>query len=214
MKKKKDESLREDISPVRLLRDDLERILDTLREAQLEVTLSDSTHVFDSLEDVISGRGQRPRRLKIKGGRGYDSVSIDIRGPQATLSAYGDLLGLGHQLKSILQASIPLRARFLNPWIMFFAIQALFVFDEFFLLFHRGSQTLTFSRLFILPALFLVGLLLAAITDRHLNYGVLLKRRHVGGFWKRNADQLFLLILGTILGAIVTLVVQWFVKQS
>ncbi len=44
-------------------------------------------------------------------------------------------------------------------------------------------------------------------------YQVVLKRKHEGGFWKRNVDKIVLLIMGAIIGIVVKYVVELIVGK-
>lgn len=222
MKKKEDSDLFERVGPVRLYLDDIQGIIDTLTEANLTVSLSDSSHTFDSLDDVATARGERPRHLLVEGrlkGSGSVKLSFDDRvwlHGNVWLSTYGgaEMLRLGYQVREMLHRCIPRRAVVMRPTV--FLQTFLFVLNVAAILLLGSALQVPVAR----PALNVAGFALiaaliawlASIADRRLNLGIFLKRRHEGGFLKRNADQLLLLLVGAILGVFGTLIVQWLSK--
>ena len=53
----------------------------------------------------------------------------------------------------------------------------------------------------------LTSVILSRVIERLL--GVRLTRRHEGGFFRRNADNIMLLLGGAVVGAIATKLVDW-----
>jgi hypothetical protein len=58
-----------------------------------------------------------------------------------------------------------------------------------------------------------VGLLLSGVY-RNRRHEAILRREHVGDFWKRNSDKVWLLIVGALIGSLITLATAFITKWT
>lgn len=199
---------------VRLFRDDIEYVIQLMKEHSLEVTIGDSSYNYDSLDDLIQTRGTRPKELICSAtGDRKEAVSIELSVDQrgrASLTEYSETGQhlLWYQLRDFLTKSVPWRYRFASP--AFWGIAA-------FSLAYMDLQLLTkpipHAPRWLHPLVLLITLIWPlTLLDRQLNFGLNLRRQHEGGFWRRNADKIALLIIGALIGAIATLLVQVFTR--
>jgi hypothetical protein len=75
---------------VSLNRDDLEHIIALMRQSCQEVVVSDKTHEYDTLDEVLETAGPHPKELNILGVRPH--VDLDLRrgGSKITYAEVGD----------------------------------------------------------------------------------------------------------------------------
>jgi hypothetical protein len=204
------------IDGVRVRLDDLTDILAMFSERGATVELEDATHEFESLTELMGERGVALTRLEITGhlrDSSFGRLNISFRGPSVTVALNGgdELLQEFYRIVELMRRR---RVAYYNvvalsSWIFgFVSVFSVLAFigtivaasvrgapDEF------GSTPLAllFSPvvLFVMCTLFLRS-----------GFGVRLVRRHEGGFWKRNRDQLaqqgIAGILGAVAGALIT----------
>ena len=61
-------------SPIHLYKDDIENIIDILKEISKDIHISDDEYAYDSIEEIINKRGLNPRKINI----GCHSPYIDL----------------------------------------------------------------------------------------------------------------------------------------
>lgn len=193
---------------IRLHLDDLEQVVALLRQADLTVTISDSLYEYDDLTEVADKRGPRPRTLHINGRKqdGSSDIALRIDGYQAELRSDRalELVALSHQLETLLESHTSPVLEVLHP-VAWAAAAGIAYFLQASGWRIRTGDGKDMSWLF--PVAFLV-LALISIGSRKAFGGVSLKRRHEGGFFRRNADRLWLVVIGALLGTAVTEIVQ------
>lgn len=182
---------------VRLFLDEMELIVDMMARGGVRLTISDRDHEYDSLDDLLKHRGPRPKdfniqvfdekltsetiRLSFWDG-GIFLISSDP--PPPVYSQIKDLIERhnwnGKPLLFIL--TIPA----LIPPIALIGLIGL-----------AGG----------VGALFLIGSILAYY--RLFHFGVFLRRRHEGGFFKRNVEDWGKAVVGAVLGSGITLLIQY-----
>ena len=64
--------------PLRLYREDLDRVLEILSGRCNEINISDESHVYDSLEEMKSSQGPKVPLLKIDARNPHVSLSLGI----------------------------------------------------------------------------------------------------------------------------------------
>jgi hypothetical protein len=188
------------IGPVRLSLDDIEELVHLFSVAGLTTSIRDGSYEYESLDDVKARRGLRPRHLTIVGviKTSHHDFSLSLNGPEASVDTYStsSFGALPLQIKDFLEERRPLLARLLHPWIwggaswMSLSLSA----STSALLTRIGLQALSVSA----------PLFVASLLFHRYALGLTLRRRHEGGFLRRNLDQLWLLIIGALVGAAAT----------
>lgn len=196
---------------ITFFRDDVEEILAILNATCKNVTISDGTYSFGSVDELIQTKGSRPRELSLSGGSPYVSLSIKPL----------TLTGVHLYADGSEGAEIPFlktkeylrrRARRLGlslplPWVLL------------------GMGILTNILNLRFPDLIPIWIpmafnILASITflNRLIERGVFcrirLERRHEATtFWSRNGERIIVGLIGVILGALVKELVTWVTKM-
>jgi hypothetical protein len=195
------------ITGVRLTRDDLDLLIELVKDDD-GVFIADGNFAFDSVDELIEKRGTRLRRLKIGGvrdGHSYDSVTVEFDDHEAWL--HGRTGKAYYEVRDFLQRKRAGLFGAMNPWLW-------------------GGATWVFLSIFGAAAdsakkqqqpipewpfslsLLTAGLIFVSYAYRRYALGLTLTRAHQGGFWKRNSDNIWLLVLGAVLGIASTLVSQ------
>jgi hypothetical protein len=202
-------SLFERVEPVRVFLDDLEEIVGMLSSMSLDVAIIVGQIQFDSLSELREQQGASVGQLMLRGRhRETDWIEIKLDFSHRALQfSSGDTRQLGPQTFAILERARALRyfPFWLKLWPWFASAWTL-------------SAVSWFLPKRYLPVVTSLSLLLIAgvSTALWLRTGatwIRLRRRHEGGFWKRNSDKILLLFIGTLIGTLigttVTALVQW-----
>lgn len=202
------ESLDRSYNIVRLHLDDLEHIIALLQRAQLNPTLSDAEYEYDSLYELLEKRGPHPRSVYISGRTDglMPMLTLKIDGYRARLSSdRASTLGtVLRELGDLLQSRESLVLTLLHPVVWGgFAVFTYFLQLSGWQLKTRSGEDITW----VVP---LANVLVATVSlaSRKAFAGVVLKRRHEGGFLRRNADKLWLMIIGAVLAEVIRLIVR------
>lgn len=196
---------------VRLFRDDIEELIDLLKARSLEVTLSDPTYQYETLQEVIDARGIKPRELSCEGKMAdngpHRSVTISINRSFASISCWGETMTpIAFEVKDFLKQRIPWDYFVLNP-VSWWLLGCVFLVPLVGLL--RTDVTKQVE--------FVIGLLvLVAIFGFHrwMNFGLVLRRHHEGGFLRRNGEAIALAAISALVGAIIAIIMQQAVGTS
>ena len=199
---------------IKLFRDDLDAIMDKLKEKLKDLTISDKSYSYESLDELAHSKGSKPPLLSLSSySQDMGSVSLDFAKSYVFVYASPGPVAqsLWYELKAYLLAKVPWHYRVLNPWIWgtaFFFTSS--IGSAIIGRMPSGSQLPTWT-MWLLLILLLAWLL--SLLNRRLAYGVRLVRRHEAGFLKRNSDQILVAIVSSIVGVLLTLAVQWLIKK-
>lgn len=191
-------------SILRIHRDDVEHIEDLLRAGGLTLTYKDDTYEYDTLDELIQRRGTTPKDFEIQansGGKFGNNLTVYFYRDRIRVYAlYPENLGvIPSQITDVLRSLGSRGSWIFNPGLWSFV----------FLLGWAPSW---------LGYKFAVSGLDSSEQLRHLGFagvvfgyaiqwgycGIHLTRKHEGGFFKRNADKIWLLLIGTVIGSVVT----------
>lgn len=193
---------------VRLFYDDLEEIIGQMNATGLIVTIRSDNYAFDSLDDLRANRGDRPRRMVLDGRlperSDRESARLKI---EFDIDEFGAHLWwddndqqsieiLGMQLREELRQTrfdvlARLAALLMALWL---ATAVLFGTD---VSWNGAKASLPFGVAALTVLVMLGAVRLAESRMR----GIHLRRRHEGGWWKRNADRAIFAAIGAIAGA-------------
>ncbi len=195
----------ESLDGARIFRDDIDDILSFLEQGGLRIEITSRNYAFDSIEDVETHLGSRPAALTIRGfskERTFRAVEIEIEGRRLTLSGDTEELGTSaYTLRDHIR-SLRFSPLWLRFWLWWMIGVAFFVAD---LLAPKNLSSWR-SILGWLPIVF-YGFAVVTWMARRALGGLRLTRRHEGGFLKRNANSIGLLLIGGIVGALATRIV-------
>src|ERR1041385_295765 len=200
----------ESINGVRLFRDDLDQIVNYFEKRTLHLTISDSINSYESLAEVAEHRGNRPARLSFRGtgADSFPSIVINFERSEARLHSHfsSDLRSFAYELKDFLSRRVPWDYKVFNPWIwwaVFWCFQLSVL-----VLFPPSTQVITLPAWVWRLSILLLFIWLFCLAHRRLNFGLHLTRKHETGFFRRNADRVILLLIGSVLGIGLTYFVQ------
>lgn len=202
------------LTGIKIYRGDLEDIIGILKTSFEEVSIEDSTSVFDSIDDVIEHRGYKPKELAIKGCNDplSDCIEVRFQGSRARVlddTRTGQDSSYFH-LNELLKSKIKWHYKVIDPVWLGPAFFIIFIIGAIVAIEVVESRSAIDIWRYSAPTLFAIWLLV--IVFRRFYYGISLRRIHESTFIKRNQDQIILLVVGSILGVIGTLLIQSFFK--
>ncbi|MBX9927863.1 MAG: hypothetical protein K2X99_03035 [Gemmatimonadaceae bacterium] len=184
-----------------MYRDDIERLICILAAAGFEVTIGDSKFAYDSLDEAVHRAGPTPSELGIRGSKENPRCSIALSFKKRTWSIYAsDAIAFApaRECEAILRSRQSRIAHF--PIFGMGAIGTTVLYAG--AAFSRSSASTAMHVSSTGALLFLASLLLGLYYWMYAR--AVLQFQHQAGFIRRNRDQLILLVLGVIVGAIVT----------
>jgi hypothetical protein len=212
--RKVENSRQKNFTPVKLFLDDIEKITEVFESNSRPYSIViNADYEFETLTDLLeSNKFKKVKSFHIKSNTPY----ISVRLTEKAASIYIDTddtnsLGMFHRLDDIL---IKCRKR---PVILYSANFGWVVMSitlpvdglVFFANIKRSPAFLIVSALLLLTIFFFwnnIGTRLRTYSAIYLT-----KRESHPGFFKRNKDQIFLLIIGAVIGSLFTLIVQYIV---
>ena len=212
MKKIESNRVFEGIEGILLFRDDLEDIIERMRLHSLEPKIEDPSSLYDTLDELQRLKGNKPSKVSISATthNPYTDIEVTVeKNGHAWISANGssELRSFAYELKDFLTKNVHWYHKFLNSWIwtgiVYGSLVALQGANK-----HEWLAQLFVVLLFV--SLLLLGL---SLVFNQLSYGIRLTRRHEGGFFTRNRDQILLVLLGSAIGAIATVLLQLFLRK-
>jgi hypothetical protein len=187
---------------IQLYRDDIEWILLVLQENQFDVKIKDKMFEYDSLDELIEKCGVTPNYFEIdaefKSNGGRASLNVSFERKQVRLySGYEQkesIIAL-KRIGDVLDSKFSRPYKILNPWIWYWFISPVIV------IYPSNYNRIPQMPLWLntLSILFVVTFISSALY-RRFKHQIILKRKHEGGFLKRHADTIWLLIIGTAIG--------------
>jgi hypothetical protein len=195
------------VSVYRAHLDDVEHIIHILESAGLTVTVSDSEYEYESLEELVRKRGVRPKRVIVSAANtGKTFASVQLTFARDVITWYGksppELSGMRQQIDAYLRSKRSAVVIALNPgvWGLLYLIGWFLRSSGWMIRYRDGREA--WDDL----AAVVVGIMVLSIAIHFLYRGLWLRRRHEGGFLRRNADQIGIALIGAIVGAILALV--------
>jgi len=200
-----------DIYGVLLYRDDIEAILNLYIDKSLKTAILDYANEYDSIDELKKYAGSKVSKLFIEGEKqsNYGKISVSVNNMHCNICTFDEeLLGMAALISNLIRDKVRWQHKFLNPviWLPLTILGGITIFNPFI------SHDINLSHFVIYSTWFCVLMNIICGIDRKFNYGIRLTRKHETGFIKANKDQLLLLIIGSVLGAVLTLIVQWILK--
>ena len=183
---------------VRIYRDDLERIIGLLRDTNLTIKITDDSFEYETLEDLQRTRGNTPRVLRIDAQRssGLGAMSLSMSDRMWHLYSYAEQsYEPAREIEAILKARQSSLEVIPIGWIVGIGIVITTLTGQ--LKDLPVWLVLTLGVIGTVMLLFAGGLWLYS----HFRTGVVLGYRHEAGFFARNCDNIFLLMIGATVGA-------------
>jgi len=216
MKKIEKDTFSEDLEGIRLFRDDLEEIVQTMNGLSTDVVISDDYNRYDSFDELLQHRGERPLALDIncRKSQPFQSVSLSFNKNTASLHSFGgaEAHAMIYELRDYVKNKIPKLYRLFDPSFWFMILCLVFSLNIY--VNPKLSSFLSFKG--TISAVF-VGVLVVffgSFAYRRLSFGVFLTKRHSGNVIKRNKDKIILLIIGGLIGVVGTLLIQWIASSK
>lgn len=208
MQKIKYNNYSKSISNAKLYLDDIEDIIEKLTQKSLTVKIYDDQNIYDNITEVIELKGKNPKKLSIVGNADFlESISLKIEKNDIWIYSNGSetLYLYGIELNDFIRTKKNWLLSILNPNILFVSsiISLVFVI----LLIDFKTKTLPYNWLIWIPTA-LYSLLIFRTIIKYFWTNLELVRRHQYGFIKRNKDSILLMIIGAILGSILTIITQ------
>ena len=206
---------------ITFFRDDIEEILAILKATCPEVKISDATHRFDSLDELIEKKGERPSQLLLNGWSPY--VSLDIR-PLTSSGVHLFATSSSHSEAQDPEVPFLKIKGYLNKRgyvgppsprglvrVLYAVAFIAFISGPFLPRSIPNVLTATVSLGFIL----MCAASLRLLADHGFFSRIRLGRRHQATtFWSRNAERLIVGLIGAALGAAATELVHWLVAKA
>lgn len=213
MKKKQAKYDNKSISYVVVFREDLEEIIHSLEAKGMKIKISDQGFEYETLDEVISQRGERINELDISGQEVNDnsgSLNICFSKEKIYINSWGtgaprELL---YEIHEFLRKRRSIKKILSNPFIWYSV--AILAFNVYIFGFLGTTKNTPF---------YIHGLLVLAVITWPISYlysrfltTVRLTRHNEGGFFSRNREAIILLIIGAVLGGLTTFVVTLLTK--
>lgn len=197
----------EDLPPVKLYLDDIEKIVEILREVSTTIKIETDEYSIEDVKELASLDKERVTELNIQSAEPYLNLRI---GPQKSwLNIAKDepsSRGTFEKIKEVLFLRRRKALGFLDKWSITFPLTWLLGFAtvEFMIKAIRGGGTLFIIGSIISPLILLFYLLLASYFWSHGSFIIILRRRsQEQSFIKRNKDRIIVgVLLALVSGAI------------
>lgn len=188
--------------------DEVEDVVATLEIEGLAVSISDDSHEFASLREFIEHRGKTARKLQIaatgENAQRLQKVKVTFANGFVTLSrwASAENEGVWHRLVGYFQSR---GGRFFkvaaSPFWGYLLLLTMISSGGILLNPDPLPQRIGIWLLVLVTVLWIVSTVIS-------KYGqvIVLERRHSAGFWRRNRDQLVLILVGALIGSLITAV--------
>jgi hypothetical protein len=200
---RKQKSYRRSYGPVVIWLEDLTEITALLKENCKEVQISTADYRFGTVDELKEHVGSQAQfALEIDSGDPYVSIDFDRRTASLYVGAGAQAAYLFHEIDGIIerrQRRFPMLYRL---WFLMACSAALWAVNYFFL----ADRTDTISFVLIsLQAIFSLWFLWAwFVVLRRTSVVRLQRRSEARPFFERNRDQLLLLLIGAVMGGLVT----------
>jgi hypothetical protein len=207
----------EQLPPLKLYREDLDKLLSLFKEHCQQVTFGDDEHLYDSLDEM---EGRTPTSLKCFLIQGVvPHAEIVIRGSHKTrLSVQRSTLFVVERNSKSDLLFLSVKDFLLtrkSKWRIFLRQAAIIagavgiaacVFTKALLHSHDTGE-LGYDLVFLGSfGLLLLGLLVNA---KQASYITLRLRSKSQSFWERNGNSIIMVLIGTVIGIVGTLVTEW-----
>jgi hypothetical protein len=191
--------------PIRLYRSDIEDIIQLAESRELSVKISNDDYEFEDLDDLKNNLGNKIKKLTISitdPSIILTNLILEIDTDNITLVSSKDdkLISVWHEIKDRLTEQVPWYAVFMKPFRWFFLFLMLFWINS-----HLEQLPNDFkwiSKLWL--GIMVISLMLGLVSEVYIskNKGIYLQKEHeVEGFWDRNSEKIYMLVLGAMLGA-------------
>lgn len=200
------------IPAVKLFREDLEEIINILKENGGEISISDKKYEYDSLDELEKETGSTIRSLEIKSRRPhvYLSFSRGMPGIHLFASADDDNKAEASLLK--IKAFLDTKKQWLYylfnrvtavPFLLGFWALPHITIEKFIQIFpDRLMRACIAISLIVVP-------LMAFVVETGMIYSITLKKKHLaGGFWARNRENILMCIISATIGAVIARLIK------
>jgi len=209
---KKIPSRTEKLRPVKLYLDDLEQIVSILKVESNEVKIETDEYKYESLEELVGNRKETIYELKLGSGRSvWSPVKLSLDKYFVELFISEDeprLRGLFEKIKEILVKRERVYRRLVSPiFSLIFSVFSLTIIIVNKFLYPLPLIILPFLYFIIIPSATTISLIIVVWLNMEKGKYSIIVLKHRSdqvSFWKRNKDQVLLLIIGTVIGAVIT----------
>jgi hypothetical protein len=204
------------ISSVKLYREDLDAMLAMFKTNCESITISDADFVYESLDDLRTHVGQRVRNIDIAGTKPTVVLRLVSSGSELHHRSEGELLTqeetdradlLFTRVKEFLLKRRTFLARlFTVPVIVIICagmVITTFILSQRYLQYRDAIMVVGMFGAFAF--VFLGGFL----NSGGFRYVTLDSKANASSFWARNRDDMIKLVIGTVIGIVSTLIVQY-----
>ncbi len=193
------------IEHYRVYFDDLQELLTQLSGMGLRVSIQSEGYVFDDIEELKEKKGGRARELELQA---YAENEREVM--SATFSARSARLQILHvenrgaEIAEIRDRfrSYELRKTLWNNW-LFWAVLSFCLGAVSYVLAFRKPWA---SNYLLAAQLLALAVALSTFLSMERLVGVYLRPRHEGNFFRRNLDQLILVLIGAVVGGVLTFI--------
>lgn len=212
MKKLPDKGDRsEHLYRVRLVMDDLEKVVDTLKADGLRVTISDGEeYEYETLSELASKRGQRPRRLRIAGVAEHHSATVNIEIKDGGVHLFGFSTGdtgvprSWYEVREVFRGKSPRWGFLVSPMLWFVLWPCLSIVISIIVAWDKQVTWTEAVVAFSLMAACGLAWCFAGAAQRQV-FGAFLRARHEGGAINKHGRDLLLIAAGAVIGKVVDL---------
>lgn len=217
MKKKHEEYFNSAIPQTKIYLDDIEDILEILKENDINVEISDDDNIYDSIDELVVVKGKNPKKIKLHGRKEekpfFEWINIELTRTGSTIyvNHSRNLLLPAHEIEKLLmtrkrkQIYSVVNTRFAKGQIKSNSLVALA-----FVLLSSGYEKFFYPGMaFAGFALIWAVVFIIAELNPDSNTEIELERRHNRGIYTRNKDKIIVGVLMALVGAGLTLLVTF-----
>jgi hypothetical protein len=197
-----------ELPPVKLYLDDLKHIYEILKERVKSIEITTEDYEVEDINQLKNLEIKKLHRLSIECSNPY--ITIEFHPSSASIYFAEDSTynrGILSEIEDIISKRKVFLGRFLTSFWANFLIGGLI----------GGSfigmlvMPKTYAWLFLaLELIFILSMIfLWRFAFRSYSTIILLERKEESSFWKRNRDQIFIVIIGAIAGSLVTIFALW-----
>jgi hypothetical protein len=203
LEKKKQTNFKSTIRDIKLFLDDIEGIMSVMKSNGMDVEISDSENKYDSIQDLITHKGENPVEIILEGkqqGSSFGQCSVFLKGYALILiEGSSNFISCGYELENLLNKK---KRKWYQP--VFDALHAkvsflglmIFLCVYWYCLEYHDA---TFSDIWVasLSGLIIPPVILFAYSELNPmgNRKIELIRKHEISFYKRNKDKIWLAII-------------------
>jgi len=209
--------------PLRLYREDIDEVRGMLEKRCGQITISDESYIYNSLDEMKSRRGPRVHLLKLGAKNPYVSLSLGARKISRLYRDDSNSLYVSDgsneneylflKVRDYLRTREAQLPRFVNFWGILLVGLLVLPLNHLISHSHISALSRSIGATIVFCSLILYDLLFFVYASKGFSIVSLEPRKGHPSFWARNRDELVRTIIAAIIGGAITLLIQWIISS-